>query len=257
MSYGKASDYTTDKTAVGVVCWVSEDKTSAKIIALKDLSGNKQFATEKVNPDTGAQYSATNITNIKEYNENNVIPPLTSGGEIIVTNEKSAPVVVIDVEEYQEQYNKVINAYDEMIADSSYQGVNLLTGGNLEVTFNESRTHELKVVGKDMRSDKIGLKTKDWNTNKDIEKSVQEIINAMGKIRNYSAELGNNYAIIQTRQNFTEALTDVLETGADNLVLADMNEASAQYLMLQTRQQLATNSLSLASQSAQSILSLF
>ncbi|MBR1949009.1 MAG: flagellin, partial [Alphaproteobacteria bacterium] len=77
------------------------------------------------------------------------------------------------------------------------------------------------------------------------------------KIRSFSAELGNNYAIIQTRQNFTDALTDVLETGADNLVLADMNEASAEYLMLQTRQQLAINSLSLASQSAQSILSLF
>ena len=73
----------------------------------------------------------------------------------------------------------------------------------------------------------------------------------------FSTELGNSYSIIQTRQDFTEALTDVLETGADSLVLADMNEASAQYLMLQTRQQLAVNSLSLASQSAQSILRLF
>ena len=69
--------------------------------------------------------------------------------------------------------------------------------------------------------------------------------------------LGNNLSIIQTRQNFTEALTDILETGADKLVLADMNETSAEYLMLQTRQQLAVNSLSLASQSAKSILSLF
>ena len=40
-------------------------------------------------------------------------------------------------------------------------------------------------------------------------------------------------------------------------LLADMNEASAEYLMLQTRQQLAVNSLSLASKSASSILSLF
>ena len=79
----------------------------------------------------------------------------------------------------------------------------------------------------------------------------------MSKIRSFSAELGNNYAIIQTRQDFTDALVDVLQTGADNLVLADMNEASAQYLMLQTRQQLATNSLSLASQSSSSILKLF
>ena len=49
----------------------------------------------------------------------------------------------------------------------------------------------------------------------------------------------------------------MLEVGADKLVLADMNEASAEYLMLQTRQQLAVNSLSLASQSAKSVLNLF
>ena len=79
----------------------------------------------------------------------------------------------------------------------------------------------------------------------------------MTSLRSISSEFGNTYSIIQTRQEFTEALIDVLETGADNLVLADMNEESANYLALQTRQQLAINSLSLASQSAQSVLQLF
>ena len=52
-------------------------------------------------------------------------------------------------------------------------------------------------------------------------------------------------------------MIDILEEGADKLTLADMNEASAEYLVLQTRQQLAVNSLSLASQSSGSILGLF
>ena len=90
---------------------------------------------------------------------------------------------------------------------------------------------------------------------------VNDSLNAISKgidyLRDYSSELGNNFSIIETRQNFTEALIDVLETGSDNLVLADMNEESANYLALQTRQQLAINSLSLASQSAQSVLKLF
>ena len=47
------------------------------------------------------------------------------------------------------------------------------------------------------------------------------------------------------------------EEGADKLTLADMNEESANMLALQTRQQLAINSLSLASQAAQSVLKLF
>ena len=73
----------------------------------------------------------------------------------------------------------------------------------------------------------------------------------------FASDLGNAYSIIQTRQNFTDSLIDVLSTGADDLLLADMNEESANYLALQTRQQLAVNALSLASQSAQSVLSLF
>ena len=90
-----------------------------------------------------------------------------------------------------------------------------------------------------------------------IDATITEIAKATDYLRSYATELGNNYAIIQTRQDFTDALIDVLETGSDNLVLADMNEESANYLALQTRQQLAINSLSLASQSAQSVLSLF
>ncbi len=90
-----------------------------------------------------------------------------------------------------------------------------------------------------------------------VDQSLDAISEINSYLRSYATELGNNFTIIETRQDFTEALVDVLETGADNLVLADMNEESANYLALQTRQQLAINSLSLASQSAQSVLSLF
>ena len=64
-------------------------------------------------------------------------------------------------------------------------------------------------------------------------------------------------SIVENREEFTENLINVLEEGADKLTLADMNEESANMLALQTRQQLAINSLSLASQAAQSVLSLF
>ncbi len=63
--------------------------------------------------------------------------------------------------------------------------------------------------------------------------------------------------IINTRQDFTEGMINVLEDGAANLTLADMNKEGANMLMLQTRQQLGTTSLSMASQAAQSVLRLF
>ena len=48
--------------------------------------------------------------------------------------------------------------------------------------------------------------------------------------------------------NVQDSLNQVLEEGADKLTLADMNEESANILALRTRQNLATNALSLASQ---------
>ena len=250
MSYGKADEYDANKTVVGVVGWVSDDRSSAKIIALTDA--RKIWATEDVNPDTGIKYCETAINNTAGSEAK-----LAAVGSIVVTNQKIDPVYVIDAQDYMDQYKECVSAYDELIKDASYQGVNLLTGGELKVTFNETRTHELNVKGQDIRSDKIGLTTINWENKSDIETAINEITSAIAKLRNLATDLGNKYTIIQTRQNFTEALSDILEVGADKLTLADMNETSAEYLMLQTRQQLAVNSLSLASQSASSILKLF
>ena len=158
---------------------------------------------------------------------------------------------------YAKRYNKAFEQYDKLIEDSSYQGVNLLKNEKIDVIFNETHTNKLTVQGQDMSSETLGVTKAAWTTDVDIANSLSEIVAALNKIRTFQSELGNNYSIIQTRQNFTESLTDVLETGADNLVLADMNEESANYLALQTRQQLATNALSLAANSAQSVLALF
>jgi flagellin-like hook-associated protein FlgL len=57
--------------------------------------------------------------------------------------------------------------------------------------------------------------------------------------------------------DFTKAMINSLQTGADNLTLADPNEESANMLALQTRQQLGVVALSLAGQAQQSVLQLF
>ena len=154
-------------------------------------------------------------------------------------------------------YQEIINQYDSLIKDASYKGINLLQADKLTVKFNETNTADLNVQGKDMSSQALGFTVFDWETQGDIADSLAEIASALQSIRNYSSELGNNYSIITTRQDFTESLINVLTEGADKLTLADMNEESANMLALQTRQQLAINSLSLASQASQSILKLF
>ena len=154
-------------------------------------------------------------------------------------------------------YKKLINQYDELMNDASYKGINLLKGNDLSVMFNEDRSSSLTVDGADMTSSSLGLTTFDWQTQGDIAQSLSEIADALSSIRSFTTELGNNYSILTTRQNFTDSLINVLTEGADNLTLADMNSESATMLALQTRQQLAVNALSLASESAREILKLF
>ena len=256
------------RTAIGVVVGVEEDG-SVKIINLKDLtfsSATAQGNFDPSNPYGGASATTRwstgsnmykDIQGVDNYTEYDLLFAVNPEAKVISVETLNEVFGVWAIEEDAALYNDMLNQYDKMMIDSSYQGVNLLTGGELQINFNESRTHELSVKGKDMQSENIGIKTKNWETLEDVKKSIDELLAATKTIRNFQSELGEHYQIIQTRQNFTDALTDVLEVGADNLVLADMNEASSEYLALQTRQELAVNSLSLAAQSLGSILSVF
>ncbi len=274
-TWSSADDYATNKaagkTAVGVVFDVDTINGDVKIVALKDVANNIAFGSNGENFTGVTDYTSTkelkntgeiivtytDTPPLAENNGNENITEPDNGGSDNNDNISDDDMIVVGATSLSEQFNDILSEFNTLIKDTSYQGVNLLKGADLTLTFNESCSNKFTVSGRDMSAENLGLITRDWKTKADIETSIKELTSAIDAIREFQTELGNNYSIIQTRQNFTEALTDVLETGADNLVLADMNETSAEYLMLQTRQQLATNSLSLAAQSAQSILTLF
>jgi flagellin-like hook-associated protein FlgL len=73
---------------------------------------------------------------------------------------------------------------------------------------------------------------------------------------NTAKSLSQNVNIVSLRQDFTSGLVGTLQEGADKLTLADLNEEGANLLALQTSQTLGIQSLSLASQSNQAVLSL-
>ena len=157
-----------------------------------------------------------------------------------------------------QQYNDILTQIDQLANDASYKGVNLLKNDKLKVIFNEDRSSYLEIQGDDASSTGLSLTTQtDWNDNAAVDKAITDAENAIHELRDMASVFGNNYSIVQTRESFTESLVNVLEEGSDKLILADMNEESANMLALQTRQQLGVNSLSLASQAAQSVLQLF
>ncbi|NOD86189.1 flagellin [Ruegeria sp. HKCCD6119] len=72
-----------------------------------------------------------------------------------------------------------------------------------------------------------------------------------------SAAFGSSQGRIETQKEFISNLSDSFKSGIGSLVDADMEETSARLQALQVQQQLATQSLSIANQAPQSILSLF
>ena len=157
----------------------------------------------------------------------------------------------------EKQFNEILRQYDFLIGDASYKGINLLDGQSLKIDFNEDRSSVIEIKGVKADSNNLKIAAREWENIEDIEKSVSELETAINSLRSFASAFGNYYSIVTTRQDFTENLINVLEEGADKLTLADMNQESANMLALQTAQQLAVNSLSLASRSAQSILKLF
>ena len=269
LSYGSADDYNGSKTAVGVVTWVSEDGKSAKIMNLKNLTFSSLDKENNFDPDnpyggscggtqhtTSAQYS-TDITNIANYGHTNLLKAMKSGGEIIIEGISESNANIGVSLDWSTAYNGVLNQYDMLINDASYKGINLLKGDAPNVIFNENKSSRLNIAGCDISSSALGLSEADWKTIANVSTSISDLRRTVSALRSLSGELGNNYSVVQNRQDFTENLINILTEGADKLTLADMNEESAIMLSLQTRQQLAINSLSLASQASQSVLRLF
>lgn len=160
---------------------------------------------------------------------------------------------------YAKQFDAILTQINELVQDTSYKGINLLNGDNLTVVFNEDRTSTLELKGVTFDATGLGFTTakNEWIDNDSIDTALDQISKATSSLRAQASEFGQNLSTVQIREDFTENMVNQLTTGADKLTLADMNEEGANMLALQTRQQLGINSLSLASQAAQSVLSLF
>ncbi|MCQ1855260.1 flagellin [Neorhizobium galegae] len=72
-----------------------------------------------------------------------------------------------------------------------------------------------------------------------------------------TAKLGSISKRIDMQEDFVSKLTDSIDKGIGRLVDADMSEESTRLKALQTQQQLAIQSLSIANSSSENILSLF
>ncbi|QEM69752.1 flagellin [Geobacter sp. FeAm09] len=229
-----------------------------------DLSSRKDGMSEAVQMVQAANAGITGITSLIESAKG-------------VAQAALATSNVTDRNTYATTFNTLMTQITELASDSGYRGTNFLNGQNQTVEFAPATAAAtLQIKGFDATSTGLGLSTAsatsggtavsgdlDWGNasattgTTNIQSSATQLEGALNTLRSQSSSLSANLSVVTTRQSFTDNMINTLQTGADNLTLADTNQEGANLLMLQTRQSLGITSLSLASQAAQAVLRLF
>ncbi len=165
--------------------------------------------------------------------------------------------------QYTAQYTSLRTQIQNFIADATYNGRTLLDtnaangGGNIATTRNESATTwTLTAVD--------GAGTLVVAAAPATAAAAQAALAAGGDFKTVQTAINNalnqfgadfNYADAQIAYN--KEKLDAMNSGLGALIDADLANESARLQALQTKQQLATQSLSIANQAPQSLLSLF
>ena len=166
--------------------------------------------------------------------------------------------ITADVDELKNQITSVIAA-------AQFNGSNLLdtAGGDITVLSSLDRdatgavtATDITVASVDFEAN-IDLTTIDVTDSAAADTSLAEIETLIQAAVDGTAALGASQSRIENQSNFVSKLSDAMKSGIGSLVDADMEEASARLQALQVQQQLGVQSLSIANQGAQSIMSLF
>jgi flagellin len=242
-----------------------------------DLANRKDGMSEAVQAVQAADAGITGITALIESAKG-------------VAQAALATTSMTERASYATTFNTLMTQITQLASDSGYRGTNFLNSDNdLTVEFAPTTNNSTLQI-KSFNSTSVGLSLQTvgivghgqtaaqdtssvaasklqtsvaWDNSdtslasKAIKSSSAQLESALSTLRTKSSELSANLSVVTTRQDFTDTMINTLNTGADNLTLADMNEEGANMLMLQTQQSLAINSLSMASQAAQSVLQLF
>ncbi|KTS34675.1 hypothetical protein NS228_12385 [Methylobacterium indicum] len=175
------------------------------------------------------------------------------------------------------QFNTVLSQVDELMKNSGYNGVNLLNGDKLSLSFDPKSTSATMVIQSSngsaavagslgLTASRLGVATaanSTWTNGASdtvgdagIKTTLTALSTAISTLRIEASGLGSSQTIVSARQAFTTSMVNTLKAGAGDLTLADLNEEGAKLSSLNTRGQIAQTALSLATQRDQQVLQL-
>ena len=143
-----------------------------------------------------------------------------------------------------------IGTIEISMADSRLIAQEEGTGGILDTDFDNG-------AGASVLTLNIEAITDDPTSLDGLELLIEGVDTAIVDMTKAATTLGAVKSRVDLQKDFAKSMMDAIDTGIGQLVDADMNEESTRLQALQVRQQLGIQALSMANQSAQSILSLF
>jgi flagellin-like hook-associated protein FlgL len=240
---------TTTYNTAGVTTTVAQIVNAINNTALQtvkaSLSGSGQILLEAQGATTITVGGTATAGELAQFG---LVAGVTAAGVLSASRTTSA-----------QQFDALRTQIDQLAADSGYNGVSLLNGGGLKVVFNQLATSFQTIAGSTDTSTGLGVvaSTGQFQTTFDINAALTNATAALTTLQNQASTFASSLAVDQARSDFTKAQINTLNTGANGLVVSDPNADGANLLALQTRQQLGSTALSLATQADRGVLRLF
>lgn len=154
------------------------------------------------------------------------------------------------------QFDTTRTQLNNLVGDVSFLGTNLLSNpaGNLNVRISDNPAETFTVAGQatDAASLGIGRAATTYNnfsTTADINAAVAAAESAVSSIQSRGTTIVSNTAILTTREKFSQDLANTLKSGAQKMVVADLNKEGAKLLSANVRDALAIAGQRIAAQS--------
>ena len=161
---------------------------------------------------------------------------------------------------YDDDFQSLVRSVQQFADGASFDGVNLLDASlaaPLAFLADADAVDTITLDPQDITGAGLGLSTQNLLSSASATTALGIIDTALATVNSALATLGSQAKQIETHNTFVTKLMDALETGIGKLVDADLAKESARLQALQVQQQLGAQSLGIANQAPQIILSLF
>ena len=159
-------------------------------------------------------------------------------------------------------FKSLLRQITQVTQNAAFDGADILDGTTASIRFlaNADANAYITLSGQNMSLGGAIITLASTASISTVTLAQAALVSLSASIANVNQALGNLGAQakqIEGHNKFVSKLTDVLQAGVGNLVDADIAKESARLQALQVQQQLGAQSLSIANQAPQIILSLF